>query len=242
MKYKEIINTLRIDEEYYNGIGKKYLSNSNIEVLRKNPKDFKKETEKTVDMIMGNAVHELTFFGKTDLTSIDASSRNTKIYRQKEIDGHVLLNKEMEQCKLISKTLRQTKAADILFDDKNIYEEPMIKDIFGNGVLWKGKADIISPVVNKIIDLKTTSNIDAFGSKARLYNYDSQAWIYQELFDLDVMFFVIEKGSLRMKQIDVSDETLEKGKIKAMEAEQNYLDMYVNKTIDPTQFVEYGII
>jgi len=45
-----------------------------------------------------------------------------------------------------------------------------------------------------------------------------------------------------MKQIEVSDETLEKGKMKAIEAEQNYLDMFVNKSIDPAQYVEYGII
>ena len=44
-----------------------------------------------------------------------------------------------------------------------------------------------------------------------------------------------------MKQIDVSDETYENGRIKAMEAEQNYIDMILNKTSDPLQYVEYGI-
>ena len=117
----------------------------------------------------------------------------------------------------------------------------MIKDLFGNGVLWKGKADIINSNIDKVIDLKSTSNIDAFTSKGRMFNYDSQAWIYRELFGMEVMFFVIEKNTLRMKRIDVSDETYEKGKIKAMEAEQNYIDMILNKTSDPLQYVEYGI-
>ena len=44
-----------------------------------------------------------------------------------------------------------------------------------------------------------------------------------------------------MNRIDLSDETYEKGKIKAMEAEQNYIDMILNKTSDPLQYVEYGI-
>jgi len=242
MEFKEIIKTLRKDDEYYNGIGKKYLSNSNIETLLKNPKDFGVPTQKTIPMLMGNAVHEITFFGSTALPSIDVSSRNTKAYKDRDMDGPVLLKKELDECHRIADTLRKTKAAEVLFEDVNIYEEPMVKDLFSNGVLWKGKADIISPVVNKIIDLKTTSNIDAFASKARMYNYDSQAWIYKQLFDLDMMFFVIEKDTMRMKQIEVSDETLEKGKMKAIEAEQNYLDMFVNKSIDPAQYVEYGII
>lgn len=242
MEFKEIIKTLRKDDEYYDGIGKKYLSNSNIETLLKNPKDFGVPTQKTIPMLMGNAVHEITFFGSTALPSIDVSSRNTKAYKDRDMDGPVLLKKELDECHRIADTLRKTKAAEVLFEDVNIYEEPMVKDLFSNGVLWKGKADIISPVVNKIIDLKTTSNIDAFASKARMYNYDSQAWIYKQLFNLDMMFFVIEKDTMRMKQIEVSGETLEKGKMKAIEAEQNYLDMFVNKSIDPAQYVEYGII
>lgn len=242
MEFKEIIKTLRKDDEYYDGIGKKYLSNSNIETLLKNPKQYGVPEQKTVAMLIGNAVHEITFFGSTNLPSIDVSSRNTKAYKDRDVDGPVLLQKELDECHRIAETLRKTKAAEVLFEDANMYEEPMVKDLFGNGVLWKGKADIISPVVNKIIDLKTTSNIDAFASKARMYNYDSQAWIYKQLFDLDMMFFVIEKDTMRMKQIEVSDETLEKGKMKAIEAEQNYLDMFVNKNVDPAQYVEYGII
>ena len=209
METKEAIEVLRKDEEYYNGIGKNYLSNSNISTLLKSPKDFHVVEPKSVDMIMGNAIHEITFFGTTNLPSIESSTRTTKVYRERGTEEHILLAKEMEACHNIAKTLRNTKAADILFDKENIYEEP--------------------------------SNIDAFLSKGRMFNYDSQAWIYRELFGMEVMFFVIEKNSLRMKRIDVSDETYEKGKIKAMEAEQNYIDMILNKTSDPLQYVEYGI-
>lgn len=241
METSEVIKLLRKEEEYYNGIGKKYLSNSDISTLMKNPKKFGISEPKSVDMIMGNAIHDITFFGSTSLPCIDTSSRNTKMYRERLFEEHILLSKEMDACHNIANTLRNTKAAEILFDKSNTYEEPTVKDLFGNGVLWKGKADIINTSIDKIIDLKSTSNIDAFTSKGRMFNYDSQAWIYRELFGMDVMFFVIEKDSLRMKRIDVSDETYEKGKIKAMEAEQNYIDMILNKTSDPLQYVEYGI-
>lgn len=239
---QNIIDTLRNDHEYYYGIGQKYLSNSNIETLTKNPKMYGKPTPKTVAMLMGNAVHELTFFGSTNLDTIDTSTRNTKVYKDREQEGHVLLAKEMISCERIAETLRNTDAAGILFNDDNIYEEPMVKDLFGNGVQWKGKADIICPSINKIIDLKTTSNIDAFSSKARMYNYDSQAWIYKELFGMEMMFFVIEKDTMRMKRIDVSDETLERGRAKALEAEANYIDMFIDNVKDPEQYVEYGIL
>ncbi len=242
MKTENVINTLRDDNEYYYGEGTKYLSNSNITTLLKNPKEFGVKQEKTQAMIMGNAIHEITFFGSTDLPTIEASSRNTNIYKNRDQDGVVLLQKEMDQCQKIADVLKQTDSASVLFDESNTYEEPMIKDLFGNGVLWKGKADILCKSTNKIIDLKSTSNIDSFASKAKLYNYDSQAWIYKELFGMDVMFFVIEKESHRMKIIEVSDETLERGRNKAEEAEQNYIEMFVEKTADPKQFVEYGLI
>ena len=36
----QILNKLRDDNEYYNGIGRKYLSNSDIGTLLKNPREF----------------------------------------------------------------------------------------------------------------------------------------------------------------------------------------------------------
>ena len=42
---KDVIIKLQDDEEYYNGIGRKYLSNSDIGTLLKNPKDFGRKRE-----------------------------------------------------------------------------------------------------------------------------------------------------------------------------------------------------
>jgi len=244
MEYKDQIEMLRNDDQYYNGIGKEYLSNSDIQVLTKNPKEFHKTTEKTTEMLIGNYVHEIVFFGKSDIPFVSASNRNTKIYKDavEEHGSIMLLEKEIEMARDIESHLRSLTKASILFDKDNIYEEPNIKDLFGNGVLWKGKADIINKKEGKIIDLKTTSNIDSFSAKAKLYNYDSQAWIYKELFGYEMMFFVVEKGTNRCKIVEVSDETYQRGRDKAQEAELNYVDMYKNKNTDPNQFVEHGII
>jgi len=48
------------------------------------------------------------------------------------------------------------------------------------GRKFKAKADILCP--DRIIDLKTTGNIDDFKWSARKYGYDSQCYIYQSLF------------------------------------------------------------
>ena len=38
---KAIVSKLKDDKEYYNGIGKNYLSNSDISTLLNNPKQFR---------------------------------------------------------------------------------------------------------------------------------------------------------------------------------------------------------
>jgi len=240
----EIINTLRDDGAYYGPLGKKFLSNSDINTLRKNPKEFGMPKEKTVEMLLGNYIHELTFEGKSSIGYVSASSRNTNIYKDavKEKGGIMLLEKEVVEAQNLTAHLKSLPGAAMLFDENNIYEEPMIKDLFGEGVIWKGKADIINHDTQIIIDLKTTSNIDNFSYAARTYNYDSQAYIYKELFGYEMKFFVIEKGSLRSKIVDVSDETLQRGRDKAMEAEINWRDMFKNKKTNPQHFIEYGII
>lgn len=240
----EIINTLRDDGAYYGPLGRKFLSNSDINTLRKNPKEFGVPKEKTVEMLLGNYIHELTFEGKSSIGYVSASSRNTNIYKDavKEKGSIMLLEKEVVEAQKLTAHLKSLPGAAMLFDENNIYEEPMIKDLFGEGVIWKGKADIINHDTQIIIDLKTTSNIDNFSYAARTYNYDSQAYIYKELFGYEMKFFVIEKGSLRSKIVDVSDETLQRGRDKAMEAEINWKEMFKEKKTNPQHFIEYGII
>ena len=65
--------------------------------------------------------------------------------------------------------------------------------------MWKGKADIINHDERLIVDLKTTSDIDKFKYSANQYNYDSQAFIYNQLFNYEIMFIVIDKQTLQIK-------------------------------------------
>jgi len=102
--------------------------------------------------------------------------------------------------------------------DGNEYEVPAIKEI--KGMLWKGKADIVCS--DKLIDLKTTSNIDDFKWSARKYNYDSQCYIYQELFGKPLVFYAVDKTDMRLGIFTPTEEFVQRGEEKVIRAVNVY--------------------
>ena len=55
----DIIEKLKDDNEYYNGIGKNYLSNSNIGQLLKHPALFQKSEPDNKNFMVGRYFHQL---------------------------------------------------------------------------------------------------------------------------------------------------------------------------------------
>jgi len=96
---------------------------------------------------------------------------------------------------------------DLIREEGNQYEEPMVKEIHGE--LWKGKADIIGK--DFVYDLKTSGDILSFKNSVYKFNYDSQAYIYQQLFGKPLKFLVIDKNTLMMGMYQLSEETLARG-------------------------------
>ena len=113
-------------------------------------------------------------------------------------------------------------------DDSNQYEVPAVQEIMG--VQWKGKADIVAEDI--LIDLKTTSNIKEFKYSARKYNYDSQAYIYQQLFDKPLVFYVVDKTTLQLGVYYPSDQFLNNGKDKVEKAVEIYNQFFIENAID----------
>ena len=66
----------------------------------------------------------------------------------------------------------------------------MVTELFGNK--WKGKADIVNHSKKLVIDLKTTADLEKFHWSAKKYNYDSQAFVYKNLFGYEMLFMAIE--------------------------------------------------
>ena len=241
-----IIDELRIDSNYYGGLGKSYLSNSDIGVLLTNPKDFGKTREDNKAFAGGRLFHQLLLEPDKakDVPFVDVSTRNTKEYKnfceEKNID-FVMLKKEIDEIvDLVGIMKGNINFYMDIYSEGNIYEEPMIKDI--KGMMWKGKADIVTPTM--IIDLKTTSDINKFKYSAKSYNYDSQCYIYQQLFGKPLVFYVIDKLTGQLGVFRPTENFIRGGELKvekaievykkffAEDSENDVSNHYIDETLD----------
>lgn len=190
-----ILELLKNDHEYYAGVGKNYLSNSDIGTLLNNPKEFGVPREDNKAFMEGRYFHQLILEPEKakDIKYVDASTRTTKIYKEFCEENNLpfcLLQKEVEDIQNLVGIINGNIAFfEELYKKGNQYEIPAIAEI--QGMMWKGKADIVTD--DSIIDLKTTSDIDKFKWNAKKYNYDSQCYIYQMLFGKPLVFYVIDK-------------------------------------------------
>jgi hypothetical protein len=236
---QEILTRLNSDSDYYGTFGKQFLSNSDIGALLKDPSSFGKDKEKTVPMVQGSYFHAALLEPQkvVDFLICDVSSRNTNRYKEMcESQGVdiILLSKEVEELDAMVDSVRgRMDFFDMIYEDGNLYEQPGLSNIMGE--VWKGKADIISS--EYVIDLKTTANIEEFKYSARKYNYDSQAYIYNQIFGKPVLFIAVEKGTNKTGMFDCSEEFLDRGKEKVQRAIEVWRKFFgPNKTEDITQY------
>ena len=239
-KKKSILQKLRNDEDYYGDFGKQFLSNSDIYYLLNNPLKFQQPFDPSPAFLIGGYFH--TAILEPDKLKkfkvIKSSTRNTKTY--KEISGGelCLLQHEVDMIEKMRDTLMENDiCADLIMgtDGKlNDYEVPMIKDI--EGQTWKGKADIVNHNEKLIIDLKTTSDINKFKNSAYRFNYDSQAFIYSQLFGYEFLFIAIDKSSHQIGLFDCSPQFYESGKDKVRRAGDVYELFFKTKDFDPKQY------
>lgn len=236
---ENIIEILKDDKEYYGGVGKKYLSNSNIYNLLKNPKAFGLSQDDSKELLFGRHFHHLILEPEKakDVEYVDVKSRVSKAYKEyvaENNSGMVMLKHEVEHAERLVKAMMGNEYfRDLIMDDFNEYEVPAIGEI--EGALWKGKADIVG--TDCLYDLKTSSDIGRFKYKVNDYNYDSQAYIYQELFGKPLVFLVIDKTSEMLGEYTVSEDTLDRGRRKVAKAVEVYNKFFSEKaTLDINQY------
>ena len=212
----EIVTQLRDDKEYYGGVGKNYLSNSDIGVLLSNPQDFGKEREDNKAFMDGRYFHQLILEPEKaqEMPSVDVSTRTTKEYKafcEANNLPFCMLKKEQDEIKgLVSIINGNIAFYDEIYKAGNLYETPAVGEI--QGMMWKGKADIVTDEI--VIDLKTTSDIHKFKYTAKAYNYDSQCYIYQQLFGKPLVFYVIDKGTGVLGIFRPTDDFVKSGELK----------------------------
>jgi hypothetical protein len=237
MDNKEIIEKLRDDENYYGEFGKTYLSNSDINALLNNPLEFKKPTPKTPALVIGGYFHTCILEpNKLDKYKISKSAtRNTNEYKLLSNGDICLLEKEADEIELMREVVMNNELFRQLIQDGEVeYEKPGITEL--EGMMWKGKADIVNHTEQLVIDLKTTNAISSFSNSAYKYNYDSQAYIYSKMFGYELIFLVIDKKTHQLGLFDCSDRFMQSGANKVAKAVQAYNEFFINEDIDISQY------
>ena len=237
MDNKEIIEKLRDDENYYGEFGKTYLSNSDIYALLNNPLDFKKQKPKTTALVVGGYFHTCILEPeKLDKYKISKSkTRNTKEYKSLSDGDICLLEKEADEIQLMREVVMDNDLFKQLIQEGDVeYEKPGLVEL--EGMMWKGKADIVNHSEQVVIDLKTTGNINSFSNSAYKFNYDSQAYIYSKMFGYELIFLVIDKNTHQLGMFDCSDRFIQSGANKVAKAVQVYNEFFVNNGSDISQY------
>lgn len=234
---KTIIEELREDSNYYGEYGSQFISNSDIGTLLKNPKQFKVREEPTLAMLQGSYLHTALLEPEklSNFEIVEASTRNTNIYKDASKGNLLLLKHEKDELDSLVTTIKGNfKFYEDIYAEGNIYEEPATMELFG--LPFKGKCDIVCE--DFLIDIKTTSDIDDFKWSARKYNYDSQSYIYQQLFDKPLIFYVICKKSHRLGIFEPSEEFILSGKDKVLRAVEVYKKFFSkDNTEDINNFI-----
>jgi len=235
MTEQEILKKLTIDEDYYGDFGKQFLSASNIRSLLYRPTEFRK-SEKTLPLIQGRYFH--TAILEADklhtIPVVGMGSRNSKEFKEvcKENEYHpydVLLMKEKQHLdKMVDRLLSNLEVYEMIHGPKVQYEIPGITMM--DDIMFKGKCDILTD--QNVFDLKTSSNVHKFRHSCREYCYDSQAYIYQTLFNKPMVFIVIDKTTFEVKIADCTPEFISNGEQRVKKA----IEVYKNFFIDESKF------
>ena len=204
---------------------------------------MKEVKPKTTAMVIGGYFHT-TVLEPNKLKSfkiVESSTRNTKKYKEIS-DGEIcLLQHEVDKIELMTEAMMDNKICRSLIRGSTNsgidveYEVPRVTELFSNK--WKGKADVINHEEKLVIDLKTTSDIDRFRWSASKFNYDSQAYIYSNLFGYEMLFIVIDKETLQIGLFDCSPDFYKSGEEKVRKATDAYDLFYKTEDFYSKQYL-----
>jgi len=246
MDKKEILQRLKIDEDYYGDFGNQFLSNSHVGRLLQDPLNIFKPMKPSAAFLIGGYFHTCILEpNKIDKYKVvKAASRNSKAYKDVAGGELCMLEKEVDMVELMrEKVMENDICRDLIQGTHDSvdgirpsveYEVPQIMELFGQ--TWKGKADIVNHEEKLIIDLKTTADISKFQYSANKYNYDSQAYIYSKLFGYEFLFIVIDKNTHQIGMFDCSPKFYERGEDKVRKAAEAYDLFYKTEEFDPKQY------
>ena len=223
----ELLKRMSDDEFYYGELNTLALSSSSLKTLLSSPKTYKfslkygsAESQALRDgWLFHTAILEPNVFEAQ--TFIDVQSKNTKKFRDAKAENpRVFTAKEKSDAeRLADAFLRNEHAKELIRNSE--FEVPVIGEVMG--MPFRGKADVLAK--DRIVDLKTTTDIKGFSYSANKYGYDVQCYLYCNLFNLthkDFYFLALDKGSLDIGIFNCSEEFYYRGEEKVEKA----LDLY----------------
>ena len=223
----ELLKRMLDDTFYYGELNTLALSSSSLKQLLSSPKTYnfslKYGSGESAALRAGALFHwailEPEKFAAQKF--VEVQSRNTKKFREaKEEFGKVFTAKERSEAeRLVDAFYRNEHAKELI--TKADFEIPAIDNVLG--MPFRGKADVLG--TNRIVDLKTTTDIKGFSYSANKYGYDVQCYLYCNLFKKeykDFHFLVLDKGSLDIGIFNCSEEFYYRGEEKVQKA----LDLY----------------
>ena len=229
MNREETLAKLDIDKHYYGEFGQQWLSSSDIgALLDEDPLRFKAKSEPKLVFVQGSYFHVAVLephkLDKFEI--IEANNRHSKIYKEATKDGSIkLLRKDVQRLQeMIDQTLLDIEAYPYIRNEDVLYELPGYTEI--EGLPFKGKADIVNNTMDLVVDLKTTADIDSFEEKITQWNYDSQAYIYEQLFGKEFAWIAVCKKSLRVQVIRNEEKYRNSGREKVRRAAEVYKDWF----------------
>jgi hypothetical protein len=237
MNKQEALKALEDDSNYYGDFGKKYLSNSDISTLLTNPLALGQKMANRPAFLVGGYFHTAILEPDKlkNFKIVEATTRNTKAYKEISDGEMCLLKHEVDQIEVMTEKMLNNEVCRDLIRSGNVeYERPEITEL--EGQMWKGKADIVNHDEKLIIDLKTTADITKFKYSASKYNYDSQAYIYSKLFGYEMLFIAIDKNTHQIGIFDCSPEFYARGEDKVKRAVEAYELFYKSEDFDPKQY------
>ena len=225
---EELINKMYDNVFYYGYLGVNALSSSSCKKLCDSVEEYLFEDNKfSPDIIPlrdGRLFHVTILEAdkmKDYYDFIDVPTRRSKDFKQlKRVSKkEVMTEKERLWAEdLKTHILKHSRANKLITNGEP--EVPNINYVFG--LPFRGKADLLCQ--DRVVDIKTTGDIDNWEYNKYFYGYDIQAYLYKELFDKDTFeFVVIDKRTKKVITDEASLDFLRSGERKVERAVKNYV-------------------
>tara|TARA_R110000764_G_C10898690_1_gene371177 strand:+ start:17 stop:790 length:774 start_codon:yes stop_codon:yes gene_type:complete len=185
------------DSFYYGYLAKACLSSSAISQLLKSPLEYLNQINlpnESDALAQGYLFHAsiLEEDKFNECLFIDVATKNNKEYKLAKAERwDVFTVKDRDKALRLRDRFYNCKPASELIENSK-FEVPMVNNLLGYP--FRGKADVLG---EHLIDLKTTQVCSKFKYSANTYNYDSQCYIYCNLFNKsykDFKYIVIDKS------------------------------------------------